>query len=219
MKVIVVGCGRLGAELSYRLYRQGHDVTVVDNSAGAFNNLPADFHGRTIEGEALNQDVFHRAGFSHADALATVTNSDALNVVVAHVARSIYGIKIIAVRNYDPVCRPLIETFGMQVVSSTSWGAQRMEEIIYHVDVRAVFSAGNGEVEIYEVIIPGGWKGKTLAEFIDCDKCLPISLSRAGRAFLPDDETRLNDGDVVYLSATLDGIQALRRRLFPIMEA
>jgi trk system potassium uptake protein len=213
MKIIVVGCGRLGAELSYRLFRQGHEVTVVDEAAAAFNNLPADFRGRTIEGDALNQDVIHRAGFKHADALATVTNSDALNVVVAHVARSIFGLGIVVVRNYDPVCRPLIEAFGMQVVSSTSWGAQRMEEILYHVDVRAVFSAGNGEVEIYEVIVPKVWDGKPLIEFLDCDRCLAISLSRAGRAFLPQGDTKLIDGDLVYLSATLDGIQSLRRRL------
>ncbi len=219
MKIIVVGCGRLGADLSYRLYGQGHEVTIVDQAASAFNNLPADFRGRTVEGDALNQDVIHRAGFKNADALAAVTNSDALNVVIGHVARTIFGIKVIVIRNYDPVCRPVIELFGMQVVSSTSWGAQRIEELLYHVDVRAVFSAGNGEVEIYEVILPQAWEGKTLKEFIDCDRCLAISVSRAGRAFLPDEGTALLEGDLVYLSATLDGIQSLRRRINLVKEA
>lgn len=219
MKIIVVGCGRLGADLSYRLYGQGHEVTIVDQAASAFNNLPADFRGRTVEGDALNQDVIHRAGFKNADALAAVTNSDALNVVIGHVARTIFGIKVIVIRNYDLVCRPVIELFGMQVVSSTSWGAQRIEELLYHVDVRAVFSAGNGEVEIYEVILPQAWEGKTLKEFIDCDRCLAISVSRAGRAFLPDEGTALLEGDLVYLSATLDGIQSLRRRINLVKEA
>ena len=109
MKIIVVGCGRLGADLSYRLYGQGHEVTIVDQAASAFNNLPADFRGRTVEGDALNQDVIHRAGFKNADALAAVTNSDALNVVIGHVARTIFGIKVIVIRNYDLVCRPVIE--------------------------------------------------------------------------------------------------------------
>ena len=104
-------------------------------------------------------------------------------------------------------------------MSSTSWGAQRIEELLYHVDVRAVFSAGNGEVEIYEVILPQAWEGKTLKEFIDCDRCLAISVSRAGRAFLPDEGTALLEGDLVYLSATLDGIQSLRRRINLVKEA
>ncbi len=62
MKVIVIGCGRLGAELAYNLFKRGHDVSVIDNVPASFNNLPADFQGRLNEGEALSQDVLHRAG-------------------------------------------------------------------------------------------------------------------------------------------------------------
>jgi branched-chain amino acid aminotransferase len=70
MKVIVVGCGRFGSELAYRLYKSGHEVAIVDAIPEAFNILPVDFRGRLIEGDALNQDVLHRAGIEHADALA-----------------------------------------------------------------------------------------------------------------------------------------------------
>ena len=62
MQVIVVGCGRLGAELAHRLFKRGHDVTVIDQVAAAFDNLHPLFRGRTVEGEVLNQDVLHRAG-------------------------------------------------------------------------------------------------------------------------------------------------------------
>ena len=84
MNIIVVGCGRVGAELAYRLYKNDHRVTVVDYTETAFHNLPHDFRGRTIVGEALNQNVLLRAGIEHADALAVVTNSDTVNAVVAH---------------------------------------------------------------------------------------------------------------------------------------
>ena len=76
MQVIVVGCGRLGAELAHRLFKRGHDVTVIDQVVAAFDNLNPLFRGRTVEGEVLNQDVLHRAGIEHAEALAAVTNSD-----------------------------------------------------------------------------------------------------------------------------------------------
>ena len=55
MNMIVVGCGRVGAELASRLHQKGHKVTVIDQTANSFNTLPADFLGRTVEGEALNQ--------------------------------------------------------------------------------------------------------------------------------------------------------------------
>ncbi|GAP20038.1 potassium channel family protein [Leptolinea tardivitalis] len=213
MKVIVIGCGRLGAELAYNLYKRGHEVSVIDNVPASFNNLPADFQGRLNEGEALSQDVLHRAGIEKADAVAAVTNSDSLNAVAAYIARSVYKVPNVLARNYDPRTRELFEYFGLQTVSSTSWGAQRMEELIFHSDIRTVFSAGNGEVELYEVVINDIWDGKTLNELIDCDDCLPVSLTRAGRAVIPSRDTKVRSGDVALFSATFEGIENLRRRL------
>ncbi|HSQ17850.1 MAG TPA: NAD-binding protein, partial [Anaerolineales bacterium] len=117
MNIIVVGCGRVGAELAYRLYKRGNQVTVIDYQSSAFNNLPGDFRGRTIQGEVLNQQVLHRAGIEKADGMALVTSSDTVNAVVAHAAKAVYGINNIIVRNYDPRWRSLYELFGTQVVS------------------------------------------------------------------------------------------------------
>lgn len=213
MRVIVIGCGRLGAELSYNLYKRGHDVSVIDNVPASFNNLPADFQGRLNEGEALSEDVLHRAGMEKADAVAAVTNSDALNAVVAYVAKEVYRVKNVLARNYDPRTRELFEFYGLQTVSSTSWGAQRMEELIFHSDIRTIFSAGNGEIEIYEVVINDLWNGRTFNELIECEDCLPVSLTRGGRAIIPTKESVLHAGDVVLISATFEGIESLRRRL------
>jgi len=213
MRVIVIGCGRLGAELSYNLYKRGHDVSVIDNVPASFNNLPADFQGRLNEGEALSEDVLHRAGMEKADAVAAVTNSDALNAVVAYVAKEVYKVKNVLARNYDPRTRELFEFYGLQTVSSTSWGAQRMEELIFHSDIRTIFSAGNGEIEIYEVVINDLWNGRTFNELIECEDCLPVSLTRGGRAIIPTKESVLHTGDVVLISATFEGIESLRRRL------
>ncbi|HEX7556427.1 MAG TPA: TrkA C-terminal domain-containing protein, partial [Leptolinea sp.] len=95
----------------------------------------------------------------------------------------------------------------------TSWGAQRMEELIFHSDVRTIFSAGNGEVEIYEVVINDLWDGKTFNDLIDCEDCMPVSLTRAGRATIPTRETQIRSGDITLISASFEGIEGLRRRL------
>jgi trk system potassium uptake protein TrkA len=219
MKVIIVGCGRLGVELAYRLYQRGHDVSVIDAIAAAFNNLPPDFQGRTIEGDALSQDVLHRAGIETADALAAVTNQDALNGVVAHIARTIYDVPNVAVRNYDPHSRGLLEAFDVQIVSSTAWGAQRIEEILYHEGVHSVYSAGNGEVEFYEFIVPSSWAGKKLSEVLVPGESIASAITSAGRAILPQPGTILHEGDLVHFSATIEGIATLRNRLTATMEA
>src|SRR5512136_1785366 len=101
MNLLVVGCGRVGAELSYRLFKSGHQVVVVDSNREAFNRLPPEFRGRTLEGEGLAENVLERAGIRDADGVAAVTNSDTLNAIVAHTARAIFGVRTVVVRNYD----------------------------------------------------------------------------------------------------------------------
>src|SRR5512137_2988681 len=121
MNVIVVGCGRVGSTLAYNLFKAGHQVTVVDQEAEAFYNLPADFIGRMVEGDVLARDVLHRAGIEQAEGLAAVTSSDSVNAVVAHVAHIQYRIPHVVTRNYDPRWRALLEAFNLQLVSSASW--------------------------------------------------------------------------------------------------
>lgn len=212
MKYVVVGCGRVGAELASRLSAAGHEVCVVDSEGSAFHNLGPAFHGRTIEGEVLDQQVLRRAGIETADGLAAVTNSDSLNAVVAHAARAVFRVPNVVARNYDPRRRPLFEAFGLQVISSTSWGAQRLEELLYHGEIRTLFSAGNGEVEVYELTVPSPWAGRRMGDLLREGVC-GVAHTRAGRAILPANEIVLDQGDVVQVSATLEGIEWLRARL------
>lgn len=213
MHIIIVGCGRVGTELAYRLFQKGHQVAVIDQVAASLSNLSAEFRGHTVQGEALATDVLRRAGIEQADGLAAVTNSDSLNAVVAHVARTVYHVPQVVVRNYHPRWRALHEAFGFQVVSSTSWGAQRIEELLYPTFARCVLSAGNGEVEIYELVVPEAWYGRSLKDLLPVGECLAVALSRAGKATLPSSEDRLEAGDIVHLSATMAGIDTLRERL------
>ncbi len=219
MKVIIVGCGRLGIELAERLLEKKFDLSIIDSVRAAFNSLPSDFQGQTVEGEALNQDVLVRAGIEKADALAAVTNSDPLNAVVAHIARTVYHVPHVVVRNYDPRWREVHEIFGSQIVSSTSWGAQRIEELIDHAEVKTIYSAGNGEVEIYEFEVSDLFSGRTLGELMEQENCLPVSLTRAGTAILPNKDTVLVKDDVITFSATNEGVQHIRKCLAGKMEA
>ena len=220
MNLIVVGCGRVGAELAYRLFKGGHQVIVVDSNRESFNRLHADFRGRTLEGEGLAENVLDRAGIKEADGLAAVTNSDTLNAVVAHTAHTFYHVPVVVARNYDPNLRVVIEAFGLQTVSSTFWGAQRVEELLINPSQRVVFSAGNGEVEVYEISIPETWSGRTLGELLQpLEQCYAVAVTRAGRSSLPDMTMQLQTGDMVNVSSTYDGISTLTSRLSSKAEA
>ena len=213
MNIIVVGCGRVGAQLAYRLFLNAHRVTVVDSNPAAFRNLPSDFLGRVVEGEATHQDVLLRAGIEQADGLAVVTNSDPINAIIGHIALTTYNLPNVVIRNYDPTWRPMLDAFHLQVISSTTWGAQRIEELLSNSEMRTVYSAGNGEVEVYEFTIPVVPEGFQLAELFPKEGCIPVGLTRSGSAILPTNDTLLQRGDIIAVSATFTGVQELVKRL------
>lgn len=215
MSYIVVGCGRFGAELAYKLFKNGYQVVVVDSNPKAFNRLHPDFRGRTVEGDSLSADTLSRAAADKAEGVAIVTNSDTMNAVIGHTIRVHYPeVKQVVVRNYDPAMREMLEAFGLQTISSTAWGAERVQELMIDPSFRAVFSAGNGEVEMYEMYISSKWDGMTISSLLEgCSEIVCSALTRAGRAELPNPNTKLVKGDVLTVSATLEGVRALRAKL------
>lgn len=221
MNFIVVGCGRFGSELAYRLFQNGHQVVVVDNNQQSLNRLDPQFRGRTVIGDTLSADTLSRAGADKAEGIAVVTNSDALNAVIGHTVRIHYpNVKQVVVRNYDPAMRDMLEAFGLQLVSSTAWGAERVQELLIDPSFRAVFSAGNGEVEMYEMYISSKWNGMSVSELLKgCSEIVTVALTRAGRAELPSQSATLNQGDILTVSATLEGVRALREKLQESKEA
>ena len=219
MNFFVIGCGRVGSELALRLYKNGHKVVVIDINREALNSLSPEFRGRIIEGDALAEQMLERAGITEADGVATVTNSDTLNAVAAYIARTLYKVPIVIARNYDPAMLSVLKAFSLTVVSSTSWGAKRIQEMLLDPAFRAVFSAGHGEVEVYEMLIPPAWEGKPVGDLLrNNTNCLPVALTRAGHALLPNTETILRARDVLNVSATFSGIQEMRSRMNSGME-
>jgi len=213
MRVIVVGCGRVGSALAYQLYKKGHLVTVIDQKASAFDNLPVDFRGRTIEGDVLAREVLRRAEIEDADALAAVTSSDSLNALIAHIARTEYRVSKVVSRNYDPRQLPLQKAFSITVIASASWGVQRIEESLSDTPLRVVFTDSQTNFAIYQFEVPEFWHGRSLQELLPEGRSKAIALRRAGQLLPISVEQTLETGDLIYLSSDPEEIEALRHRL------
>ena len=132
MKVIIMGCGRVGAELATLLDREGNDVTVLDLTASAFSRLPANFGGRTVVGNGIDIDVLRRAGLASADAFVTVTQGDNRNVMAAQIAKHIFNVKDVVCRIYDPIREELYHSLGLRTISPTKVGAELMKRALEH---------------------------------------------------------------------------------------
>jgi len=213
-QIIIVGCGRVGMELALSVWQKNHIVTVVDSNPRAFDRLGSEFRGRMVQGEAFDQEVLKRAGIETADAFAAVTASDSANIVAARVARDIYHVHHVVARVYNPLRTPVYEKLGLQTIISSSWGAQRIEQLILHPDLQSISSAGNGEVQIYEISVPKEWEGRKISDLVPPAAAIPVALARGGRASLPTPETTLQAHDLLQVSATTEGAALLRQR-FP----
>lgn len=212
MNIIIVGCGRVGVELALTLH-QNHTVTVVDRNTRSFDRLGLHFSGRTIQGHGLDRTTLERAGIVNAQALAAVTSSDNVNVIVARIARNIYHVNRVVARIYNPRRATIYEKLNLQTVSSSTWGAHRIEQLLVHPGMQSVSSAGNGEVQVYEMIVPPEWSGHPLSEFVPMEHSIPVALARNGRGILPRSETLLEPQDILQVSSTPEGVKILRERI------
>lgn len=120
MKVVVMGCGRVGARIASILDHNRHQVTVIDTDSRAFRRLPANFAGDTIIGTGIDEDVLRSAGIEEAGAFIAVTNGDNRNIMAAQVARLVFEVPEVVCRIYDPVREDTYRRLGLTTVCPTT---------------------------------------------------------------------------------------------------
>ena len=128
MKVVIMGCGRLGAQLAGLLDGDGHSVTILDTDAYSFRRLPPTFSGTALVGNGLNEEVLKKAGIEEADAFVAVTQGDNRNVMAAQIAKHIFNVPKVLCRIYDPLRRELFNSLGIEAFSPTTIFAQMLKE-------------------------------------------------------------------------------------------
>ena len=128
MKVIIMGCGRVGARLAGLLAAEGHQVTVLDTDAYSFRRLPTDFKGIALLGNGLNEGSLKKAGIEEADAFVALTQGDNRNVMAAQIAKHIFNVPRVICRIYDPLRQELYSTLGLEAFSPTTIFAQILKE-------------------------------------------------------------------------------------------
>lgn len=119
MRVIIVGCGRVGAGLAERLARAGNEVTVVDLSSSAFSRLESDFPGQAIRADGTEEDVLRRVGTEGADLFFALTEGDNRNVLAAQMANETFNVKKVVAKVNDPVRAQAYTSLGIATICRT----------------------------------------------------------------------------------------------------
>ena len=129
--IVIVGCGRLGGVLANQLSGMGHSLVIIDRRKSAFDKLSADFSGYKIIGDAVEMQVLHEARIQDADYLFAVTTADNANLMVAQVAKEVFGVPNVVARVYDPAREAIYARFGIQTISPTKLSADAYLKYIH----------------------------------------------------------------------------------------
>ena len=202
MNVLIVGCGREGSELAGSISQKGHFVTIVDNDPDNFNRLGPDFGGRTVQGYSIDRGTLERAGIEQADAFAATTQSDNENIIAARIARDVFHVKRVVARVYNPGRREVYERLGLQSITSTSWGARRLEQILLHPRVIDL-EIGRGGIKVLSVRVPEQWRDLPVTNVCNGDAVV-CAIERGDRTFVPRPDERLQPGDIAALGLPAD---------------
>lgn len=119
MRVVIVGCGRVGAGLAERMAREGHDVTICDISSDAFTKLEPDFPGQAVRADGTEEDVLRRLGTEGADYFFALTEGDNRNVLAAQLASETFGVERVVAKINDPVRAEAYTMLGLATICRT----------------------------------------------------------------------------------------------------
>jgi len=213
MRIIIIGCGRMGAGLALTMSQRGHAVAVVDKDPTNFERLGPSFKGEAIEGIGFDREVLLTAHIGKADGLAALTASDDVNVVIGRVASQVFHVPRVVARLYDPRKANIYGRLGLHTISPTIWGINQAADILCYSPLDAILNLGSGEVNIITTEIPPLLVGQTVTELTVRGEIHVVAISRAGKPFLPTLGTEFCWGDMVYLVVLATSTDRLRTLL------
>jgi len=213
LHVVVVGCGRVGSGLAGILEDGGHTVAVVDKAQKAFRRLPEGFSGSTVLGVGFDRDLLREAGIEDAGALAAVTSGDNSNIMVARVAREVFGLERVVARIYDPRRAAIYEKLGIPTIATVQWTTDRVLRRILPDAPATEWTDASASVVLVERPVSPSWAGRRLADLDLPGLARVAALSRLGVGRVPTADLVTQEGDVVYMTVDVDRIAELDAHL------
>jgi trk system potassium uptake protein TrkA len=213
MKVIILGCGRVGEQLARLLDSEGHKVVVIDHDTSALARLGPEFKGQKVEGIGFDRDVLLKAGIEQADAFAAASSSDNANIVAARIAHNIFHVPRVVARLFDPRRAEIYRRLGMLTISSTTWGAERLRELLTSADFDPLLSFGSGEVSVLNIEVPPHLVGRMVKDLSVSTEILVAAITRQGAAFIPTLGSQFKEGDILQVVISASALERFKTLL------
>jgi trk system potassium uptake protein len=201
VRVVVMGCGRVGASLSDGLARVGHEVAVIDRDSTAFHRLSPEFPGERVLGMGFDRDVLLRAGIEEAGAFAAVSSGDNSNIISARVARETFGVERVVARIYDAKRAAVYERLGIPTVATVPWTTDRLLNVLTRESETTKWRDPSGNVGVIELALHEDWVGHRVTALEGATGGRVAFMIRFGGGLLPEPKTVIQASDQVYVAA------------------
>ena len=213
MYIVIVGCGRVGAELARLLSTEGNDVVVIDPKPNAFARLGDAFNGVTISGSGFSTKTLQEASISKADIFCALTNSDSINIMASQVARGIFHVPRVIARVYDPRKAEIYKTLGLNVLSETKLFASMIRDKIFDQSLSSYILETN-ELGTLEFLAMPKLIGTAVGELNRPGELIVTAVEREDKSvIIPELSTRFVKGDRVIAVVKMQKIKDVKRAL------
>lgn len=209
LKIIIVGCGKVGSTLVEQLVQEGHDITVIDTNVSKIEELTNLYDIMGVEGNGARYSVQIDAGIENTDLLIAVTGSDELNLLCCTIAKQVGNCAAIArVRtpDYSKEIDYLREKLGLaMIINPELEAAKEIARILFLPTALEVSPFAHGQAELIQFKIPEGnlLDGITLAQLSSkvAHKVLVCAIERDGRVEIPSGMSVIKAGDIISFVA------------------
>jgi trk/ktr system potassium uptake protein len=210
MRIVIMGCGRVGSALAAHFAIDDHDVRLIDRDPRSRALLPRGYAGGFVVGNGYNRKVLEEAGIGHADAFVAVTSGDNSNIVGARIAKDVYRVPLVVARIYDPRRAEIYRDLGIPTVASVRWTVTQIERMLLYRYLTPELSFGSGETLLVREPIPDYLTGRPATEFDVDGQIRAVEVTRLGRSLIAGPATLLGAGDVVTFAVASDALATLR---------
>ncbi len=211
MYVIIVGCGRVGAELAKLLSGEGHDVVVIDKAQEAFKRLGDTFNGLTMVGNGFDLALLKQVGIEKADAFCAVTDGDNTNLISAQVAKKIFSVPKVFARVYDPQRAHIYGALGLDIISGTMLFSAMLRDKI----IESRFSSyliESKDLGVIEIEVKNELIGKTIQDINIPGDFIVVALRRMQGVVIPEAKTILKNKDILMGVVKVSNLQGVREK-------
>ncbi len=211
MYVIIVGCGRVGAELAKLLSGEGHDVVVIDKKQEALKRLGDTFNGLTMVGNGFDLALLKQVGIEKADAFCAVTDGDNTNLISAQVAKKIFNVPKVFARVYDPQRAHIYTALGLDIISGTLLFSAMLRDKI----IESRFSSyliESKDLGVIEIEVKGDLVGKTVQDINITGDFIVAALRRMQGVVIPEPKTVLKNKDILMGVIKVSSLKEVREK-------